>query len=324
MKLSLVDTSEKLADIIEQASLSVVHIACRFGRSKNFNLREREDPVGTGTGFIRGNYVITNSHVIARAKEIRVQTSNTEIFSAEIVGHDPSTDVGVLKIEGIEKIPSLYFSTLEGVRQGNMVVAIGNPFGLHSTATVGVISALGRSMRSNTGRLIPNVIQTDAALNPGNSGGPLLDLKGEVLGINTATINPGIGQGICFTVSANTVKPVIDVLIEKGFITRPQFGLALEAVASLSPLIARIKTRTNTGLKVTGVKEDGSSGLAGIKRGDVLMSVDGKVLESSTDMYDLSAEEHTFQVLRNGEVRDIKITPIHERSDAYESEDDDD
>src|SRR5262252_4959885 len=184
--------------------------------------------VGSGFVFTPDGLILTNSHVVHKARELRVQTTQGGSHDAQLIGEDPHTDLALLKVDARAPLPTVPLGSASGLRVGQLVVAIGNPMGFESTVTAGVVSALGRSLRATTGRLIDDVIQTDAALNPGNSGGPLLDTVGQVVGVNTAIIAGA--QGICFATSIDTARSVVTQLLQHGRVRRAHLGIAAQTL----------------------------------------------------------------------------------------------
>jgi S1-C subfamily serine protease len=274
--------------------------------------RSREVP-GHGSGFVftPDGFVLTNSHVVHDATRIEAAFADGRRPRAELVGDDPDTDLAVLRIEpGAAAVAELGDSG--SLRVGQLVIAIGNPLGFESTVTAGVVSALARSFRSVTGRLIDDVIQTDAALNPGNSGGPLVDSRGRVVGVNTAVILPA--QGICFAVGINTAKFVTGQLIRHGKIRRGRIGVAGQNVPLLRLAQRAHGLDARSGVLVTGVEGDSPAARAGVKPGDVIVGFDGKPVSGIDDLHRLLVTERigaatTVEVLRTADKLTLRITP---------------
>jgi S1-C subfamily serine protease len=287
-------------------SVEVRHRAERRGRPA------REVP-GSGSGFVftPDGFVLTNSHVVHAATRIEAAFPDGRRVQAELVGDDPGTDLAVIRVPAVA-LTVAELGDSGALRVGQLVVAIGNPLGFQSTVTAGVVSALGRSFRSVGGRLIDDVIQTDAALNPGNSGGPLVDTHGRVVGVNTAVILPA--QGICFAVGANTAKIVTGQLIRHGKIRRGYIGVAGQHV----PLL-RLAQRTHglaakSGVLVTEVAPAGPAARAGLKPGDVIVAFDGTAVTGIDDLHRQLVTERigadtTIAVLRGAEKLELAIIP---------------
>jgi len=287
-------------------SVDVRHRVERRGRAPR-------DLPGHGSGFVftPDGFVLTNSHVVHDATRIEAAFPDGRRVRAELVGDDPDTDVAVVRVEpGALAVADLGDSGT--LRVGQLVIAIGNPLGFQSTVTAGVVSALGRSFRSTTGRLIDDVIQTDAALNPGNSGGPLVDSRGLVVGVNTAVILPA--QGICFAVGINTAKVVTGQLIRHGKIRRGRIGVA----GQNAPLL-RLAQRAHgldarSGVLVTDVEPDSPAERAGLRAGDIIVAFDEKPVTGIDDLHRLLATERigartTIEALRNADKLELAIVP---------------
>lgn len=236
---------------------------------------------GAGSGVIIApdGYVLTNDHVAAGADGLEVVLADGSALAAEIVGEDPDTDLALLRV-GRGGLPAARFGDSGALRVGQLVVAIGNPLGLQTTVTAGVVSALHRTLRGVSGRLIEDIIQTDAALNPGNSGGALVDGRGRVIGINTAVIAGA--QGLCFAVPINTAQRIIPELMREGRVVRGHLGLAGQTVALARAMSARLGLSARAGVLVVMVSESGPAALAGLRPGDVILSLD----ESTTPSVD--------------------------------------
>ncbi len=260
--------SQAVTTAAETVAPTVVHIEVHAAR-------EGKDRRGTGSGFFftPDGLLLTNSHVVHGAREIRVATQDGERFAADIVGDDPDSDLAVIRIS-TRGAPHVRFGQSSRLKMGQIAIAIGNPFGFEHTVTAGVVSALGRSLRSSTGRLIDDVIQTDAALNPGNSGGPLINARGEVIGVNTAII-PG-AQGICFATASDSAQWVLQQLLAHGRVKRAWLGVA----GMNAPLARRIarhhEIENESGVRVRSIERDSPAASAGVEVGDLIVSYDGE------------------------------------------------
>jgi len=232
--------------------------------------------------------VLTNSHVVGGAKRVRLSIAEGGEAEAQVLGDDPDTDLALLRSELPSGTPAAALGDSKALRRGQLVVAIGNPLGFESTVTAGVVSALGRSLRGLNGRLIDDVIQTDAALNPGNSGGPLVATTGEVVGVNTATISGA--QGICFAVASNTAVFVVAEFIRHGRVRRAHIGIVAQTV----PLPRRLALALGTGpqaVRIGAVESGGPAALAGLQEGDMLLSLDGIAITGTDDLLRLLGAE---------------------------------
>jgi len=278
----------------------------------------RNSPLGVGSGVVIAGdgLVLTNSHVVGGASRARLSFADGNVREARVLGDDPDTDLALLRTELPAGTPSARLGDSQALRRGQLVVAIGNPLGFESTVTAGVVSALGRSLRAQSGRLIDDVIQTDAALNPGNSGGPLVSNLGEVVGINTAMIQRA--QGICFAVASNTAVFVVSEFIAHGRVRRAHIGIAAETV----PLPRRIGLATGAGaraIRVSEVEKGGPAAAAGVQPGDLLLSVDGTPIEGADALIRLLNAERigkatTLAVLRGGQVEHRTVVPVERKA----------
>jgi S1-C subfamily serine protease len=268
---------------------------------------------GGGSGFIftPDGFILTNSHVVHGGEKITVWTPDSGEFKAQLIGEDPDTDLALLRIDA-PVLRSAKMGDSRRIRVGQLVVAIGNPYGFQYTVTAGVVSALGRSLRSQSGRLIEDVIQTDAALNPGNSGGPLVNSQGEVVGVNTATILPA--QGLCFAISINTAQFIATKLIRHGLVRRSYIGVQAQT-ASLNRTIARhYDLETSTGALVLSAEPGSPAQRAGLQEGDVIVTLDGEPVEGVDVLHRLLGEERIgvatrLIVLRGSRRLEITVVP---------------
>jgi S1-C subfamily serine protease len=282
-------------------------------------------PSGVGSGVVIAGdgLVLTNSHVVGGARRVRLSFADGSSREARVLGDDPDTDLALLRTDLPAGIPAARLGDSRALKRGQLVVAIGNPLGFESTVTAGVVSALGRSLRAASGRLIDDVIQTDAALNPGNSGGPLVSTAGEVVGINTAMI--ARAQGICFAVASNSAVFVVSEFIATagpsgGRVRRAHIGIAAETV----PLPRRIGLATGAGtraIRVSEVEPGGPAAAAGVLAGDLLLSADGMAIEGADALIRLLNSERigkaiTLALLRGGQVEHRTVVPVERKPAA--------
>jgi S1-C subfamily serine protease len=267
----------------------------------------------TGSGFVftPDGFVLTNSHVVHGGGPVRVTAADGRRFAAEVVGDDPETDLAVLRVHAAD-LPAVGLGDSQGLRVGQLVVAIGNPYGFQCTVTAGVVSALGRSLRAASGRLIDDVIQTDAALNPGSSGGPLVTATGEVVGVNTAVIQPG--QGLCFAIGINTAAFVTTRLLRDGRVRRAYLGVAGQSVSVPRRLARAHALPAETGVLVTGVEPESPAARGGIRDGDLIVALGAQPVGGVDDLHRLLTEavvgrRTVFTVLRNGGRLILDILP---------------
>ena len=289
---SLLDAySKAVVEAAEKISPSVVFINATktVPQSRGAASREQREAHGSGSGFIftPDGFILTNSHVVHDTSRLTVALSDGRRFEAAMVGDDPASDVAVIRISagGLAAAP---LGDSEKIRVGQLAIAIGNPYGFQYSVTAGVVSALGRSLRSDSGRLIDNVIQTDAALNPGNSGGPLVNSNGEVIGVNTAVILPA--QGLCFAVAINTAKFVAARLIKDGKIRRAYLGLGGQNVTIPRLVVRSQQLKTEAGVLVIAVEKQSPAERAGLSQGDVIIALDGAPVRSVDDLHKILTE----------------------------------
>jgi S1-C subfamily serine protease len=282
--LSLLDAySRAVVQSADKVSPSVVFIEATKVVAQGREAR------GSGSGFVftPDGFILTNSHVVHGANRLTVAMSDGRRFEAALAGDDPASDVAVIRIS-TGKLAAAVLGDSEKIRVGQVAIAIGNPFGFQYSVTAGVVSALGRSLRSESGRLIDNVIQTDAALNPGNSGGPLVNSSGEVIGVNTAVILPA--QGLCFAVGINTAKFVAARLIKDGKIRRAYLGVGGQNVAIPRLIVRAQQLKSETGVLVISVEKQSPAERAGLVQGDVIVTLDGALVGSVDDLHKLLTE----------------------------------
>ena len=267
----------------------------------------------SGSGFIisTDGFVVTNNHVIENARDIRVALADGRTVTAELKGTDPSTDIAVLKID-VSGLKALSFADSEALQPGQIAIAIGNPLGLQHTVTAGVVSALGRTLRASNGRLIDDIIQTDASLNPGNSGGPLVNSLGQVIGVNTATILSA--QGLCFAVSSNLAAFVAGKLIMEGRVKRAYLGIAGQLVNLTGRMIAANRLERQTGVYVYEVVPDQPAYNNAIRVGDIIVSFNGHSVGTVDELHkqlnaDVIGRSLPLEVLRNGRKTTLEVIP---------------
>ena len=322
---SLLDAySSAVTDAVERVSPSVVNIEVHqavpgTGRARAGEPRERR---GGGSGFIftPDGLILTNSHVVHDAKRIEVTLSDGRRMPASAIGDDPASDLAVIRLDEprVEE-PGLTAAALgdsQQLRVGQVVIAIGTPYGFQSTVTAGVVSALGRSLRSYSGRLIDDVIQTDAALNPGNSGGPLVDSAGRVVGVNTATILPA--QGICFAIGINTAKFVASRLLRDGRIRRSFIGVSAQTTPVHRRVVRFYDLPKETGVVVISVEENSPAKRAGLREGDVIVALEGQPLAGVDDLHRVLTDMRvgvscSLTVIRWTEKLELKVVPEEAR-----------
>src|SRR5437870_7625970 len=306
---SLLDEySRTVVSAAERVAPAVVNIEIQQ-RSKN---RPR-DIAGSGSGFIitPDGFILTNSHVVHAATRIVVNLSDGRDCPAQLIGDDPETDLAVIRIAAPQLV-DVRLANSEALRVGQVAIAIGNPLGFQASVTAGVISALGRSMYSQSGRLIDNIIQTDAALNPGNSGGPLVNSAGEVIGVNTAMIRPA--QGICFAIASNTAKLVAGWLIRDGRIRRSYIGVAGQNVPIHRRVVRFYNLPLETGVLVVSAEKSSPAAKAGLREGDVIIAFNGEPIGSIHELHKrLMAEqigvESKILIIRHTEKMELPIRP---------------
>jgi len=305
----MLETEEQLWDAYSKA---VVTATQRISPAV-VNIEVRSPVRGGGSGFVftSNGYVITNSHVVHNATLIDVTLADGRKFPADVVGDDPHTDVAVIRMDTKDLSPAPLGNS-QSIQPGQLVVAIGNPYGFQATVTAGVVSALGRSLRSQSGRLIDGVIQTDAALNPGNSGGPLVNSRGEVIGVNTAIILAA--QGICFAIPINTAKFVAGELIRRGKIRRAYLGVAGQDVPVHQRLRRYYGLTQEKGILIIGIEKDSPAKKTGLLEGDILIHVNRQAVSGIDDLHRLLTEESigrpvALTVLRGTDKFEAVIVP---------------
>jgi S1-C subfamily serine protease len=306
--------SQAVIDVVDSVGPAVVRLAVFNGNPA----RPGQSRGGSGSGVIVApdGLILTNSHVAGTASRVEVTTADGQDLHARLVGDDPDTDLALIRIDEAVTLPSARLGDSKRLKRGQLVIAIGNPLGFESTVTTGVVSALGRSLRSRNGRLIDDVIQTDAALNPGNSGGPLVSSRGEVVGINTAVIMGA--QGICFAVAANTASFVLGELVRHGRVRRAFIGIAAQQTA-IPPLRRRAAGLIQDRAVMIGtVEPDSAAERAGLRPGDIIVALDGTTIAGADDLVraltgDKIGRSVAFDVLRGTERLTIAVAPQERR-----------
>ncbi len=306
--------SRTIVHVSKNVSPAVVQIKVKkkAGSQRNRRRQQRE-PYGTGSGFIISSdgFIVTNSHVVNQAQQIGVALQDGREMPAKLIGEDPATDIAVVQVNA-GNLRSIRFGNSDHLHVGQLAVAIGNPYGFQYSVTTGVVSALGRTLRSESGRLIDDVIQTDAALNPGNSGGPLVDSSGNVIGVNTAVILPA--QGLCFAVSSNLAEYIVGNLILKGKVRRGYIGIAGQTVPLNPRTINYHQLPVKSGVLVHGVEPDGPAFNSELSKGDIIVGFNGNSVHSIDDLHksldDKTIGRHiALMVLRQGEKTYVSVIP---------------
>jgi len=300
-----------------KASPAVVYIEVQT--APQTNRRGQAIPGGgSGSGFIftPDGLILTNSHVVHTAEKIRVTLSDGRQLPAHLIGDDPETDLAVLSVIAHD-LPTVKFAESSGLKVGQLVIAIGNPYGFQYTVTAGVVSNLARGFRSQTGRLIDNIVQTDAALNPGNSGGPLVDWQGDVVGVNTAIIPNA--QGICFAIPANTAQFIASRLIRDGRVKRSFIGIAGQNVPLQRRVVRFHSLQEESGVLIVGMEPNSPAATAGLRDGDVLLSADATPIRTIDDLQRLLTEDRVgssimFKILRHTEIELVPVTPAESKT----------
>ena len=297
--------SRAVIDVVDHLGPAVVRLDIRTKSSRR---------AGGGSGVVVApdGLILTNAHVAGEAATIEVGTVEGRRFGARLIGADPDTDLALVRIDDPVTLPAASLGDSKRLKRGQLVVAIGHPLGFESTVTAGVISAVGRSLRASTGRLIDDVIQSDAALNPGNSGGPLASTRGEVIGINTAVIMGA--QGICFAVASNTANFVLGELVRHGRVRRGYIGIAAQQTAIPRRLQVAASLTQASAVMVSTIEPGAPAERAGIKAGDILLAVDGQAVTGADDLVRLLTGETIGRIveidlLRAGQRHKVAVNP---------------
>jgi S1-C subfamily serine protease len=295
---------ELVAQAFDSVSPAVVSIS----------VRSRRGPFGVGSGvlYTPDGYMLTNSHVANGATELRAALTDGREVPATLVGDDPETDIAVLRLAG-SGFPYAPFGSSSSLRVGQLVIAIGNPFGYQATVTAGIVSALGRSLRTRSGRLVESVIQTDAPLNPGNSGGPLVDGSGQIVGINTAIA--GGAQGICFAIGIDNAADVAATLMREGRVRRSRLRFAGQTITLDRRILRGLERAAPSAILVLEVLPDGPAQRAGLEKGDVLLDFDGDAIESLDHLHrlltvELAQRDVPVRVMRKGKLLALAVRPV--------------
>jgi S1-C subfamily serine protease len=306
--------SRAVINAAERVKPSVVNVEVYHGSgSARLNQGMSRQAKGSGSGFIfkPDGFILTNSHVVHRATKIEVTLSDGRKLEASVIGDDPYTDLAVIKVDASELSP-VRFGDSKAIKVGQLVIAIGNPYGFQCTITSGVVSAMGRTLRTDSGRLVDDVIQTDAALNPGNSGGPLITSQGEVIGVNTAIIYPA--QGICFAIPSSVAQSIASRLIKDGRIRRGYIGVVGQDVTPDSYVVKTFGLQCDKGVLVVRIEKDGPADKAGLLNGDVIVSLDGTAIGNVDELHrhlteDKIEAKSRLEVLRMSERLEIEVMP---------------
>jgi S1-C subfamily serine protease len=303
--------SRAVIDVVDRVGPAVVRI--------DVKAKDGRPGGGTGSGVIVApdGLVLTNSHVVGGVTQVTVATVDGRNLIARVVGDDPDTDLALVRIDAPVTLPAAALGNSKLLKRGQLVIAIGNPLGFESTVTTGVVSALGRSLRARSGRLIDDVIQTDAALNPGNSGGPLVSSRGEVVGINTAVILGA--QGICFAVAANTANFVLGELVRHGRVRRAYIGIAAQQIALPRRLRHAGGLNQESAVLAASVEDSSPAERAGVKARDIILSLDGTAITGGDDLIRVLAGDKIgrtveIEILRNGGRLTLPLVPEERRS----------
>ena len=295
--------SEAVASAVERVAPAVAHVG----------VRKQKGRTGSGSGFLitPDGYLLTNSHVASGAESLDVTLPDGRTADAAIVGDDPDSDLAVLKVQAND-LAWIRLGDSSRVRVGQVAIAIGSPLGFQHTVTAGIVSALGRSMRAQTGRLLDNVLQTDASLNPGNSGGPLVDARGEVIGVNTAVIMGA--QGICFAIASSTAERVAIALIREGRVRRARLGVGGQTLPLPRRIVRHFDLPADSGVRIESIERGSPAASAGLARGDVIVAIDGAPVRNIDTLQrvlgaDVIGRSIEVQVVRRDRTLTVTVTP---------------
>lgn len=306
--------SNTVVSVVERVGPAVVRVEIQAEASQR-----RQGGVGSGFFISPDGFVVTNSHVVQGAKTVRLGLSDGRSVEARVLGDDPHTDIALVRSTDSSTVPFAHLGDSKGLQRGQIAIAIGNPLGFESTVTAGIVSALGRSLRAQSGRLIDDVIQTDASLNPGNSGGPLVDSNGDVIGVNTAVIMGA--QGICFAVASNTAKLVISEIIQHGRVRRAYIGVSAQTVPIPKRWGAIAGVRQSHAVVVAGVEAGSPAAKAGIRERDVIVAVEGTPVAGVDDLLrtlsgDRIGKDTRVQLVSHGELKETTVVPEERLAEA--------
>jgi S1-C subfamily serine protease len=306
--------SKMIIEAVDKVKNAVVKIDVY--KTQNGKLR----PAGSGSGFVFSSdgMIFTNSHVVHDAEKIMVSLLNENEIEATLVGEDPDTDLAIIKIY-TDGYSVARLGDAADLQIGQFVIAIGNPFGYQHTVTAGVVSALGRSLRTQSGRLVDNVIQSDAALNPGNSGGPMINTDAEVVGVNTAMINGA--QGLSFSVDINTAKEIATQLIRDGKVFKAYLGLSMQEIPITPKILRHYHLPNQKGLFVVGIEPDSPASRSQLKEGDILVSFHGKTINTMHELFKELTKKDILtavdiSVVRHTELLHFSVFPVQRKSGA--------
>ena len=304
--------SQTITNVAGHAAQAVAQIQV-LRKSRNPGTGKMQETPASGSGFVisTDGYLVTNHHVIEQAVSVKAAFADGNVYPATLIGSDPSTDIAILKVYNGDLKP-LQFADSDQLQPGQIAIAIGNPMGLQYTVTAGVVSATGRTLRANNGRLIDDIIQTDAALNPGNSGGPLVNSEGRVIGVNTAVI--ASAQGLCFAISSNLAGYVAGCLIMKGKVRRAHLGIAAQLVSLTPRMIGANQLKTKTGVYVFEILADANAENRSIQTGDIIVEMEGKPVATVDNLHKYLDEgvigkKTCLNVLRDGRKHHITVVP---------------